>query len=59
MSAQVKDLVGSDIWLHRIIKGDTEATEQERGEKDKDFIRPAQDTYHPKERRAKRKMKHD
>lgn len=59
MSAKIRDLVGSDIWLNKIIKDpDHDAYEAERGEKDKDpeGIRPG---VMPKPKRGRRwTMKH-
>jgi hypothetical protein len=55
MSAQVKDLVGSDVWLNKLIKDpDRDVFEAERGEKDKDpeHIKPG---FTPKHRKKGRK----
>jgi hypothetical protein len=55
MSARVKDLVGSSIWLNKLIKDpDRDVFEAERGEKDKDpeHIKPG---FTPKHRKKGRK----
>jgi hypothetical protein len=55
MSAQLKDLVGSDVWLNKLIKDpDRDVFEAERGEKDKDLdrIKPG---FTPKHRKKGRK----
>jgi hypothetical protein len=53
MSAQVKDLIGSDIWLNQLIKDpDRDVYEREKGERDRDpdNIKPG---FIPKPKRKK------
>lgn len=55
MKPQLKDLVGSDLWLNKLIKDpDRDVFEAERGEKDKDLqhVRPG---FTPKRRKKGRK----